>query len=256
MIPNPIQASAAIHRDGVARCARYAFGPNKLHLCGPDANAEVLAYMKEGIVDPGLEKLLSQFSTLYPYLVHIAHANNIRDPFDERVVHAYWIGNELLETISVKSFFSHLADSLNLKRRYAKKEFDQLAQKLPQGARMHHSFHVLNAYKRTGNDVRFHNLETMDACRISWGRVVSLDGPRITLKRKPLVLNGYHIALDSEQTFAVTRQLQDDIEFDDLAAGDIISLHWGRPCEIITPQDARLLEHYTKKHIALSNLTL
>ena len=79
--------------DGIARCTRYAFGPNRLHLCGPDANKEVLAYLKEGVSDPGLENLLRRFSTLYPYLQHIAQANHIADPCDERVVEAYWIGN-------------------------------------------------------------------------------------------------------------------------------------------------------------------
>ncbi|PIS41261.1 MAG: hypothetical protein COT25_04065 [Candidatus Kerfeldbacteria bacterium CG08_land_8_20_14_0_20_42_7] len=245
-----------IHRDGVARCTRYAFGPNKLHLCGPDANAEVFAYMKEGIVDPGLEKLLSRFSTLYPYLEHIARANHIRDPFDDRVVHAYWIGNELLETITPQSFYTHLADTLDLKHKYTPKEFEQLARKLPQGARMHHSFHVFNAYKRTGHDARFHNLESMDSCRISWGTVATVDGPTITLKRKPLILNGHHIGLGEEENFVVTRQLQDDVEFDELKPGDVLSLHWGRLCEVISKQDARLLEHYTNKHIALTNLTL
>ena len=63
--------------DGVARCARYAFGPNRLHMCGPDANREVLAYLSEGVADDGLMYLLAKFKTLYPYLETIAHAKRL-----------------------------------------------------------------------------------------------------------------------------------------------------------------------------------
>ena len=88
------------------------------------------------------------FKTLYPYLQEIAHSNGIVDPFDDRVVEAYWVGNALLETIPQQRFYRHLRDTLDLKRKYKTREFDQLIAKLGQGARMHHNVHVLNAYKR------------------------------------------------------------------------------------------------------------
>jgi hypothetical protein len=58
--------------DGVLRCSRYAFGPNRLHFCGPDANREIWDYVNEGFTDFGLQKLLRGFETLYPYLDRIA----------------------------------------------------------------------------------------------------------------------------------------------------------------------------------------
>src|SRR3989338_5875958 len=90
--------------DGIARCSRYAFGPNRLHLCGPEKNREVLSYMSQNASDEGLKQILREFQTLHPYLVSIAQANRIRDPFDDRVVEAYWIGNELLNAIPAKVF--------------------------------------------------------------------------------------------------------------------------------------------------------
>ena len=86
--------------DGVTRCTRYAFGPNRLHMCGPDMNREVLAYMNEGVTDTGLTNILKEFQALHPYLTKIAHTNQIKDPFDSRVVEAYWIGNELLRLLN------------------------------------------------------------------------------------------------------------------------------------------------------------
>jgi hypothetical protein len=242
--------------DGVARCARYGFGPNKLHLCGPDANREVLSYIQAGASDPGLERLLTGFKTLYPYLKQIASANRIPDPFDDRVVEAYWIGNELLETISPKIFFRHLAETLGLKKRYDPKSFEQLVKKLPKGARMHHSFHVLNAYQRTGHDAVWHNLESMDACRVSWGEVVRVDGPKVILKRRPLALNGHQLELGEAVEYTASRQLDAAPEFDELTPGQIVTLHWHKLCEVISDRQARWLLYYTLKHAALSNQTL
>ncbi len=249
MLPN------LVNPDGVARCARYAFGPNKLHLCGPDANQEVLAYLKEGVADPGLESLLKRFSTLYPYLLHIARANNIADPFNERVVEAYWIGNELLETIPLQVFYRHLVESLRLKARGPKVRFSQLEAKLPRGARMHHSFHVLNIYERTGHDRSLHTLESMDACRVSWGRVQNVDGSKIVVWRKPLKFEIDKITLGQEELFSVTRRLEDDF-MENPAVGDIITIHWNVPCEIIDQNNVRWLEKYTRQHIALANTNI
>ncbi len=249
---------SALHTqvDGVSKCARYAFGPNKLHLCGPDANRDVMAYMTEGVSDPGLERILAGFNTMYPYLESIAQANHIRDPFDARVVEAYWIGNQLLEGISKQTFYKHLRDGLKLKDRHGVREFDQMTSKLPQGARMHHSFHVFNAYKRTGHQEKYHNLESMDACRISWGSVVSVDGPSITVMRKPLLLDGHQLYLGEAEEKSIMRRLEDDHSFDELQPGQWISMHWAVPCEIISDENVRWLEHYTRKHIDLANQTL
>lgn len=242
--------------DGVAQCTRYAFGPNKLRMCGPDANQELSAYLKEDVTDGGLTHILEQFKTLHPYLQSIASVNHIRDPFDARVVEAYWIGNELLEMIPQKSFYTHLTDKLALKKKTSSKDFDELITKLPQGARMHHSFHVFNVYRRTGNLEVLHTVESMDACRISWGRVVRINSPDVILKRKPLLLDGNHLSLGAEEEYKVRRKLEEDDVLDEAKVGDWITFHWHRPCEIVTSKSITWLEYYTLKHIALANQTL
>lgn len=241
--------------DGVTRCARYAFGPNKLHYCGPDANREVLAYLREGVWDAGLERILRGFQTLYPYLEQIARANGIRDPFDDRVVEAYWVGNELLKHIPIKTFYRHLVDNLKLTKRGSSESFDQLASKLPKGARMHHSFHVFNVYQRTGNMPKFHTLQSLDACRVSWGKIKFIDGPKVVVERKPLLLNGHSLYLGDPLEQVVYRKLEDDWLTDSLAIGQWITMHWNVLCEVVNESQIRWLEHYTQKHIDLANQT-
>lgn len=251
-----MQTTLTAEIDGVSKCARYAFGPNKLRMCGPDMQQELGAYIDAGETDAGLSRILGDFSTLTPYLQTIAAANNIANVFDPRVVEAYWIGNQLLETISTNTFYTHMRDTLQLKRKMKPKSFNELTNKLPQGARMHHSFHVLNVYKRTGNMEILHTLESMDSCRISWGTVTAVIGPKITVDRKPLLMDGHRLYLGSPESTTVMRRLDDDHTFEDLAVGDAISMHWGTPCEIITANNVRSLEFYTQKHIDLANQTL
>ncbi len=242
--------------DGVARCTRYAAGPNAMQLCGPDRAKEIAAYIGEDESDEGLASILTGFQTLYPYLKQIASANRIADPFDERVVEAYWIGNELLDAIGPQTYFRHLKDNLDLQRRLDPRHFDELKTKLEEGAPMHHTFHVLNVYKRTGHVPVPHTLDTMDSCRVSWGKVTAIDGPRVTVSRRPLALNGYDLSLGEAQPVTISRLLEEDGRFDDLRAGDLVTMHWGKLCEIINEQQAGRLARYTDRAIALANETM
>ncbi|CAN5567481.1 hypothetical protein BH23CHL8_BH23CHL8_01340 [soil metagenome] len=68
--------------------ARYAYGPNRLGLCGPD---DTDALFGEGSTDGDereLRELARGFEGALPYLQLIARANAIPDPLDRRVVEA------------------------------------------------------------------------------------------------------------------------------------------------------------------------
>jgi hypothetical protein len=242
--------------DGILRCTRYAFGPNRLHYCGPDANAEILSYIQNQAIDPGLAVLMRGFKTMFPYLRLIASANQIADPFDDRVVEAYWLGNRLLDNVGKPELYDHLIDEQHLKKRLSNKKFDELGEKIGLGAVPHHSFHVLDIWKRTGHLDREHTLESLDSCRISWGRVTKIDGPNITVNRRALELAGGKLILGPEKTFKTTRTLEAETDIEQLVPGQIISIHWGVPCEVITAEQAATLQKYTLKHLALANQTI
>lgn len=242
--------------DGLLRCSRYSFGPNRLHYCGPDRTPQMLAYLNESTSDAGLRGVLQQFATLYPYLQHIAHANRIADPFDTRVVEAYWIGNELLENVSRSAFFTHLRDGQRLKDRLGSKEFDRLTEKIRLGAVPHHSFHVLDVWLRTGHVKRAHTIESMDACRISWGCVQTVAGHKLVVLTEPLRYENGKLALGAPEPKTILRPLDAPADLDRLQPDDHITLHWGIPCEVITPSQAQMLKRYTLRHLQLANLTL
>jgi hypothetical protein len=254
--PSTTPPSDSIAFDGVARCSRYAIGPNKLHLCGPDTSGEVLAYIRENAADEGLAQHLRQYRTLYPYLKTIARANHIRDPFDARVVEAYWIGNELLEAIPAKTYFRHLVDVVELKKRYPPKRFREVEEKLRHGGRMHHSFHVLNLYRRTGHAQVDHTLETFAQCLVRWGTIEAIDGPMFTVRTNPLLVEGHQLVFGKPVQERVTRRLWDDGLLEDARVGDRISIHWNTPCEILDDRHVQSLERYTALHVALANQTL
>jgi len=242
--------------DGILRCSRYAFGPNRLHYCGPDANQEILAYIKEGETDPGLTALLRGFATMFPYLQLIARANGIRDALDERVVEAYWIGNDLLENVGKRGLHRHLIESLEMKKKIDARSFELVESKIAQGAVPHHSFHVLDIWKRTGHIPIAQTLESMDECRISWGKVLTVDGPKITVETEPLLLIDGKLSLGSPSKRAITRSLEALSDIEQLEAGQLVSIHWGVPCEVITPAQAAELRKYTLRHLALANQTI
>lgn len=242
--------------DGVLRCTRYAFGPNRLHYCGPDANKEINAYLQNQTVDSGLVSLLKEFKTMYPYLQLIASANAIADPFDERVVEAYWLGNALLDNIGRERLYQHLTDKQHLKKRLSPKSFAELEHKICLRALPHHSFHVLAIWKRTGHQDRDHTLESLEACRISWGRVIKVTGPAVTVSWQPLILRAGKLALGEQQQKKIYRPFEADTDIEQLASGQIITMHWNVPCEVITENQAQVLKKYTLKHLALANQTI
>ncbi|MDD5251293.1 MAG: DUF6390 family protein [Patescibacteria group bacterium] len=242
--------------DGLLRCTRYAFGPNRLHYCGPDANQEIFEHYRYGAADAGLLALLKDFKTMFPYLRLIAEANDIRDPFDERVVEAYWIGNELLDRVDIARFYRSLVDDHELKRKFDLKTFEVVAEKLRHAAVPHHSFHVFDIWKRTGNLETEHTLDSLDSCRIGWGRVIEVDGPKIIVETEPVVLENGKLALGKPIRRRLTRGLESLSDIEQLQLGDLVTYHWGVPCETVTEEQVARLRKYTMRHLDLANQTL
>jgi len=242
--------------DGILRCSKYAFGPNRLHYCGPDKNREILAYIEEDTADNGLMALLRQFETMYPYLRHISEANGLKDPLDERVIEAYWLGNELLDRIPKQKFYTHLLEGLDLKNKLGIKNFELVSGKIDDGALPHHSFHVLDVWKRTGSAEREHTVENMGECIVSWGKVIAVNGPFITIETEPLEYRDGKLCIGAPIVKKIVRQLESDYDIEQLKPGDLVSIHWSVICEKITPRQFANLKKYTLKHIALANQTL
>jgi hypothetical protein len=238
--------------DGTSRFIRYAFMPNRLHYCGGDNNSVIFDYAVEGVREPPLEAMLRKFTGAMPYLSLIARSNGIADPFDERVVEAYWIGNDLLTGVEVRQLHDALRERFSKQLQGKTREW--LLAKAPAGARPHHNFHVFDVHSRVGE--LEHSLDTMDNCRISWGKVISDEGSELVVERQPLAQVDGKLVLGPEMRERAVRQV-DGRGFADAAnVGDWVSLHWGWVCEVISPLQQRNLARFTDDHIRLANQTI
>ena len=115
-----------VDSSGLFTCGKYAFAPNYYHYCGPEKQRDFREYLLTQTAGEGLTHILSSFETLYPYLELIASANAIRDPFDRRVVDAYWIGNSLIDAVSRASYYRHISESLGLQKKLSSRVFHGL----------------------------------------------------------------------------------------------------------------------------------
>ena len=100
-----------MNKQGLLYCARYSVAPNFYGYCGPDKNASLIDYLKEDKADKEMAHIFSDFDTLIAYLKLISFENKIEDPFDKKVVEAYWIGNQLLHNINDFSSYSGIIHS-------------------------------------------------------------------------------------------------------------------------------------------------
>ena len=236
--------------EGVLRFGRYAFPPNRLGYCGPDDSERLLGYVTTGRADQGAAELGRRFEGAYPYLCLIAAANGIADPFDVRVVEAYWIGNGLLENVGVRDFHDSMRERFG--SRVPPREFRWLAEKVGAGATPHHNFHVFEVYSRAGllkGEGAEPVLEVMDSCRISWGRVEAVSAGHVVVSRRPLELSGGSIRLGAP------REVRLETYGGELAPGSIVSAHWGWACEPLTPARLSRLSRATVEAVGRFNLT-
>lgn len=238
--------------DGTILFAKYAFMPNRLNYCGGDDNKAIFDYCTANQTDPGLPVILQRFQAAYPYLKLIARANNIADPFDTRVVEAYWIGNELLDRVDLARFHNSLRERFT--RQLNPMTLNYLLGKPHLGARAHHSFHVFDVHSRIG--ALDNRLETMENCRIGWGRIKEIEATHFVVEHQPLVLEGGRLKLGDMVEKKVLCQINGTGFIADPQIGDFISFHWDWACDTITPRQVRNLERYTGYHLEIANQTL
>ena len=238
---------------GLALFARYAYPPNLRGYCGPADHAMLLEYGSSGEIDQGLVELAKKFSGPWPYLTLIAAVHGIEDPFDHRVVEAYWVGNSLLENIEVPDFGATLDERFR-ERTGSRWEF--LAEMIPQGIVPHHAFHVFGVYPWVGLLTESHRgepLEILEGCRIRWGKVVEVTGDTAVVRSRPLTWDGARLDLGAPRL--ETAQISSDGHalVEGLRPGEWVSLHWTWVCDRLTDRQLRNLRHYSQQQLDITN---
>ncbi|MFC1626831.1 DUF6390 family protein [Patescibacteria group bacterium] len=244
-----------MNSNGLALTARYAYPPNSFSLCGPNKQSDLAWYSATQKITKGTKEILENFSTLFPYLTLIARYNNISDPFDPRVVEAYWIGNELLLQVPAHALGNLITDTLQIKKKITKGQMSKLTHKINKQAYPHHTFHVLNVYKRTGHDPSTHTLQTVDACIINWGKVINKSSTSITILTKPLQYINEKLIFGKQIQRVIKLQGENDVQAKHIKTGTIVSYHWGYVCNTLSQHQLLNLQKFTYHAIAHVNNT-
>lgn len=242
-------------KQGLLLCARYSIAPNFLGYCGPDKNQSLIDHLQEDMADKEVSSILLQFETLYPYLKFIATENNISNPFAKKVVEAYWLGNKLLQNAANIDYVDLIDEKLHLEKRMGRKKIIAVKRKITQYRFYpHHSFHVFNIFKRTGHNSSDHTLETMDNCRIGYGKIIQTAKIKnLIVETNPLVIKDGKLQLGKPILKKLKIDYRGKTFFKDYKLGDWVSFHWGFVCDILNDGQLRNLDFYTKQAINFFN---
>jgi hypothetical protein len=255
--PAPSPTPELGRASGPVLFARYAYGPNRLGLCGPDDAESLFGHSSQGGDDREVRHLARGFEGAYPYLELIARANGIADPLDARVVDAYWLGSALLDRVTPDL----LGESLRqrFRPRLGVPAWQWLRSSAPAGAKPVHAFHVLDVFPKVGlmrsehvDDV----LHTMDACRIRWGRVLERRGDRLLVNAVPLVLADGDLVLGPAGPEWITAWRDGHGFIGEVTPGAVVSIHWDWACDVLSADQVSRLIAWTRCQLAIANETL
>lgn len=241
-------------RAGRTLFARYAYAPNALGYCGPAAAAglEAVASGGEGARVGGVDAAARQFSGAWPYQELLAQMTGSDDPLDERVVRAYWTGNEVTATVDRQRFGRALLARLGGRAgHYWKYLSDEL---LPEVAPTH-AFHVFGVYPwtrllRTGMP---QPLFVLDSCRIRNGVVVELRPDTAVVRSRGLQFDGVRLTLGPLEDRPARRRTAAGPFVDDLRVGDRVAVHWDLVCDRLDADQAGSLEYWTDWQLTRTN---
>jgi hypothetical protein len=230
--------------QGLKIAALYSFPPGRFGFCGmgEESAHQILDFLK-GEKVPNIKEILETFEGSLFYYRLIAKENKISNHFDEKVVRAYWIGNELLEKVRVSKLREMVAK--NLKN-------PKLAEKLPENSRAHHSFHVLVAGPMKRDLIMTEGMK--DLCKISWGKILKIEDCKMQIAN--LIVE--YQPLLKERKWFLRKPIKRRIFWfksilPKVKVGDIVSFHWDLALEKLTKKDLENLKKYTQLSIEIAN---
>jgi hypothetical protein len=238
--------------SGLQLFARYAYPPNERGFCGPDDHSALLHYRTAGTVDRGLASLAKAFHGPWPYLQLMADKTGAGGPFSERIVEAYWVGNELLDRVDTFDFGNTVEHRF---RSRTGGKWPGMAEAIPGGI-AHHSFHVFVTYPWVGlltQSERGEPLRILDQCRIRWGCVRAVHGDTAVVESRPLTWDGRRLDLGEPRLETVTLAIGGLGFVEPLEPGEWVSMHWGWVCDRLTTRQLANLQRFSARQLALTN---
>lgn len=232
--------------------ARYAYAPNALGYCGPSGAAALRAVACGGGAGVDVAALARQFSGAWPYQEILADLAGIDDPLDERVVRAYWTGNELTDRVDRARFGGTLLTRLAPAAGHYWKHLteDLLAEAAPT-----HTFHVLGVYpwSRLLGTGMPQPLHVLDSCRIRWGTVIELRPENVIVRSRRLLFDGRILSLGPEQDDPARYRTDAGVFVPELRVGDAVAVHWDFVCDRLDRDETERLEWWTAWQLEHTN---
>ncbi len=239
---------------GAQLFARYAYPPNELGYCGPDDPAGLLGRSSPE-ADAEITRRARQFEGAWAYLELIAESTGIGDPLDPRVVEAYWLGNDLLPSVDG----SWLA--AQLRARLPSEASGQRGGEIPEldgTVRPHHAYHVFAVYPWVGLLGRNSDVarSVLDQCRIRTAVVTTVDGPRATVQAGRLGWDGTRLDIGPGESLAVRWSHEGRSLLEGIQVGDCVSVHWDWVCDVLSADQAAIVERLGRQQLAATNRLL
>jgi len=234
--------------DGLKLASIYGLKPHELGFCGPQVAAKqqiLRGFILGRISENEALSVLQKFEGAYPYYQLIAQSNGIADPFDEKVIRAYWVGNELLDKVAIQDLRRTVIEKFSYPGLLPKEIALEKAQAIPEKAKPHHSLHVYIIGSVTGK-VDLNDLSVKDLCRVSWGKVLEIVDDKLIVEYQPIVGN-QNLQLGETKKKNV---LWDKEILPVVKINDQISFHWNLAIQVLTAEDIQNLQKYTFQNIS------
>ena len=228
------------------RACQYSFATNRLSYCGPENAFQAFqAFVVRPSPEqaPRIRQLLEGFTGLNLYLDLIASANNL-DRFDERVIEAYWLGNELLDSIPFDRFKGALSTGLVRAGLPASIVKEKVARLQP-SFNAHHSFHVLYINFITPKVEKI--IENLNQCLSLAGKVLEVKGNRLQVASRRLVQSGAAFAFEP-----CVKEVENPF-IEEPQANELVSFHWDVAVERLSFTQAAALQKYTQVNLETVN---
>jgi hypothetical protein len=236
-------------QPGLKLAAVYGLAPQALGFCGPQERASrrtLTDYLENKASAVKIRKILEKFEAAFAYLELIARKNKIKDPFNMKVVEAFWVGNELLDKVNGADLQRMVLKKFIAPGLLSKNEAQKRIKKIYAKSKPHHSFHVYIFGTITGR-ISLTEARLKDVCRIGWGKVQGIKKAKIVVEYRPII---------KKKEFIFGKKKQKEISWNkkiipNIKIGDQVSFHWETLCQKLSASQVRNLRKYTQKTLDL-----
>jgi len=242
--------------SGLKIAVLYSFPAFKLGFCGLRGKSVTRLFLNylsgKKVSRKKIRKILKNFKGAYSYYRLIAKSSKIKDPFNKKIVKAYWIGNSLLEKVKIADLRQTIAKDFSKPGLLSKEIAFKKAKEIPVNSKPHHSFHVLIVGSVAGKIVLKGKL--LDLCRISWGKVIK----KFKIQNSKFKIIVRYQPLIGKKNLKLRKLIKKEIFWDknlvpNVKVGDWVSFHWNQLVQKLEKEDLENLKKYTK--ITLERLT-